>query len=74
MWDAVQAEDPLTISRRRWFPSQRGVGAYVLFAQCNSAIGRRFIAGYVDAARGTSRNLMALAATRNALPRYPNST
>lgn len=47
MWDMATSQTPLEFPTRGWWPSQRGVGGYVLCGDCNNTIGGQYVPEYV---------------------------
>ncbi len=44
--EVLTADDPLRFPGRGWFPSQRGIGGYVLCEACNNLFGLRYVPSY----------------------------
>ena len=67
-WTVATSPRPLTFPRGDWFPSQRGVGGYVLCGPCNHTVGARFVPAYAALAREIGRSITAHAERAGHLP------
>lgn len=48
----LTSADPGAFPRSGWFPSQKGMGAYVLCKPCNEFFGRKYVNAYIAFAEG----------------------
>jgi hypothetical protein len=70
-WQILMQGNGTDLPNRGWFPLQRGAGAHVLCAACNSFCGRAYVPSYTEAAQLIGQAVEAQAKPTPAGPGYP---
>ena len=64
----LSSSQPRVFPNSGWFPSQRGMGAYVLCKTCNESFGRRYVNAYIEFVQGIGIGAIETIRERRLIP------